>query len=75
MSDGLKRRCLHLFVDFPDHVQEAKIIQRKVPGIDEQLTRQVVLANANAMGSDLASGPLERIDVIPSRPNPCCAGR
>ena len=57
MSDGLKRRCLHLFVDFPDHVQEAKIIQRKVPGIDERLTQQVVLAVGAIRKLDLKKLP------------------
>src|SRR6202030_503755 len=31
MSDALKRRCLHLYIDFPDKEQELEIIKIKVP--------------------------------------------
>lgn len=42
MTDALKRRCLHLFIDFPTSGQEMEIVQLKVPGITETLARQVV---------------------------------
>jgi MoxR-like ATPase len=42
MTDALKRRCLHLFIDFPAGDQEMEIVRLKVPGISETLTRQVV---------------------------------
>lgn len=42
MTDALKRRCLHLFIDFPSFEQEMEIVQLKVPGIGEALVRQVV---------------------------------
>ncbi len=42
MSDALKRRCLHLYMDFPPPDIEAKIIRRKVPGIDEEIIKQIV---------------------------------
>jgi len=42
MSDGLKRRCLHLFIDFPDQKQELEIVKLKVPGIAEKLADEVV---------------------------------
>ncbi len=42
MSDALKRRCLHLYMDFPSIDLEAKIIKRKVPGIAGRLTMQIV---------------------------------
>src|SRR6185369_17216075 len=32
LSDALKRRCLHLYIDFPDKDQERAIILLKVPG-------------------------------------------
>ena len=31
MSDALKRRCLHLYIDFPSKEQELAIVQIKVP--------------------------------------------
>lgn len=42
MSDALKRRCLHLFIDFPNQEQELEIVKLKVPGIADQLASQVV---------------------------------
>jgi MoxR-like ATPase len=42
MTDALKRRCLHLYIDFPSAMQEMEIVLLKVPGISETLTRQVV---------------------------------
>lgn len=42
MSDALKRRCLHLFIDFPSLEQEQEIVRLKVPGIDRQLAAQLV---------------------------------
>lgn len=42
MSDALKRRCLHLYMDFPTKEREEEIIMLKVPGITEKLADQVV---------------------------------
>jgi len=42
MSDALKRRCLHLYLDFPDAQREMEIIQLKVPGVGHQLTAEIV---------------------------------
>jgi MoxR-like ATPase len=41
LSEALKRRCLHLYIDFPGIEDEAKIVALKVPECDEQLRRQV----------------------------------
>jgi MoxR-like ATPase len=42
MTDALKRRCLHLYIDFPSFEQEMEIVKLKAPGISEILARQVV---------------------------------
>ena len=42
MSDALKRRCLHLYLDFPDPEREMAIIRLKVPGVGEKLGKEVV---------------------------------
>ena len=42
MSDALKRRCLHLYIDFPPASQELEIVRLKVPGISESLAQEVV---------------------------------
>ncbi len=40
LSEALRRRCLHLFIDFPGVEQERRIIELKVPGLDERLAEQ-----------------------------------
>jgi MoxR-like ATPase len=42
MSDALKRRCLHLYIDFPDSQREMEIVKLKVPDVGEQLADEVV---------------------------------
>jgi MoxR-like ATPase len=42
MSDALKRRCLHLYIDFPSPERELEIVRLKVPGITDLLASQVV---------------------------------
>ncbi len=42
MSDALKRRCLHLFIDYPDEELERRILEAKVPGIDKRLIEDLV---------------------------------
>lgn len=42
ISDALKRRCLHLYIPFPDVELESRIIHARVPDIPEELRRQLV---------------------------------
>ncbi len=42
MSDALKRRCIHLYIDYPQRELEMKIVKLKIPQIDDRLTEQVV---------------------------------
>ena len=42
MSDALKRRCLHLYIDYPTLDLEQKIVSLKVPESGEKLSAQVV---------------------------------
>jgi MoxR-like ATPase len=42
MSDALKRRCLHLYIDFPSAEQELQILRLKVPNIASDLAQEVV---------------------------------
>ena len=41
-SDALKRRCIHLFIEYPSFERELAIVRMKVPGINEELSRKVV---------------------------------
>jgi MoxR-like ATPase len=40
LSEALRRRCLHLFIDFPGAEQERRIVQLKVPGLDARLAAE-----------------------------------
>ena len=42
ISDALKRRCLHLYIPFPDSDLEQKIIHARVPEVPPELQRQMV---------------------------------
>jgi len=42
LGDALKRRCLHLHIDFPNAELEARIVRARVPEISERLMRQLV---------------------------------
>ena len=57
MSDALKRRCLHLFIDFPDRAQELEIVRLKVPGVSERLAADVVSVVHRIRKLDLKKAP------------------
>ena len=41
-GDALKRRCIHLYLDYPSYDQELEILYLKVPNIQKRLAEQVV---------------------------------
>ena len=43
LSEALRRRCLYLWIDYPDFEKEVAIVKRKVPGINERLAHQITL--------------------------------
>ena len=57
MSDALKRRCLHLYIDYPDAPTELAIVRRKVPVIADGLARQMVDAMTRIRQLDLKKIP------------------
>jgi MoxR-like ATPase len=57
MSDALKRRCLHLYIDFPTAEQELEIVRLKVPGIGEELAAEVIEAIQRVRKLDLKKVP------------------
>ncbi len=42
LSDALKRRCLHLYIPFPDFELESRIVRSRVPEVPDALRRQLV---------------------------------
>jgi MoxR-like ATPase len=57
MSDALKRRCVHLYIDFPDRAHELAIVKLKVPGVSEQLASEVVSLIQRIRKLDLKKHP------------------
>jgi MoxR-like ATPase len=57
MSDALKRRCLHLWIDYPSAELEARILDAKVPEIAEQLAAEVVALMQKIRNLDLKKKP------------------
>jgi len=41
LSDALRRRCLYLWIDYPDFAKELRIVEQKVPGIGGRLAGEV----------------------------------
>jgi len=41
LSDAVRRRCLYLWIDYPDFDKEVAIVERKTPGIDRELAEQI----------------------------------
>lgn len=42
LSEALKRRCLYLYIDFPDAVREREILASRVPGLSDALAAELV---------------------------------
>jgi MoxR-like ATPase len=57
MTDALKRRCLHLHIDFPSEEQEIAILNTKVPGIDKKLAEDVIKVVQRIRQLDLKKTP------------------
>jgi MoxR-like ATPase len=57
MTDALKRRCLHLHIDFPGAEQELRILELKVPGIGERLAQDIVELIQTVRKLDLKKSP------------------
>jgi MoxR-like ATPase len=57
LSDALKRRCLHLYVDFPDRDQELAIIGAKAPEARRELAEEVVSVVQSLRKLDLKKTP------------------
>src|SRR5215467_11183639 len=42
LSEALRRRCLYHWIEYPSLEKELRIVAAKLPGIEEELSRQVV---------------------------------
>ncbi len=57
LSDALRRRCLYLWLDYPDAEKELRIIRKRLPGIGLRLARQVIEAVRRLRQMDLDKSP------------------
>ena len=66
VHDALKRRCLYHWVEHPDLEREIAIVQSRVPGASELLSRQVsrMVAELRTIGLFKPPGVAETIDWV-----------
>lgn len=57
LSEALKRRCLYLFVDYPNHENELAIVRMRVPQLREKLAEEAVRFVQNLRQLDLKKLP------------------
>lgn len=57
MSDALKRRCIHLYIDYPDRDLEMRIVRLKIPRIKDRLADQLIDAIHKIRNLDLKKKP------------------
>ena len=64
LSEALRRRCLYLYIGYPDFEKELAIVQSKVPEIDERLGRQICafMHEIRQMKLDKTPGIAETLD-------------
>ena len=57
MSDALKRRCIHLYIDYPDRELEMRVVRLKIPQIKDRLAGQLIDAIRKIRDLDLKKKP------------------
>jgi MoxR-like ATPase len=57
VSDALRRRCLHLFIDFPSAQEETEVVKLRVPELDERLAHKIVAMIQRLRSWDLEKAP------------------
>src|SRR2546430_2621454 len=64
LSDALRRRCLYLWVDYPSFEKEVRIVERKVPGVNARLAREIArfMESLRAVRLSKVPGVAETLD-------------
>ncbi|WP_223816130.1 AAA family ATPase [Adhaeribacter rhizoryzae] len=64
LSEALRRRCLYLYIDYPDFEKELNIVRQKVPGIDARLSQQICgfMAQLRLLKLEKTPGIAETLD-------------
>lgn len=64
LSEALRRRCLYLWIGYPDFAKETRIVEARLPGINRRLAEQVVrfVQALRTMGLNKPPGVAETLD-------------
>jgi len=64
LSDALRRRCLYLWIDYPDLDKELAIVMSKNPDINQQLAKQITdfMQEVRKLRLDKVPGTAETLD-------------
>ena len=57
LSDALRRRCMYLWIDYPDLEKELRIVRAKIPEIESTLATQICQFVMNAREIQLEKNP------------------
>jgi MoxR-like ATPase len=57
LSEAVKRRCLYLHLDYPDHQREREILQAQVPDLDDAIAEQLVTTVGRLRELELKKAP------------------
>lgn len=57
LSEALKRRCLYMFIDYPNYESEMSIVRTKVPELGEKLASEAVRVVQALRQMDLKKNP------------------
>lgn len=57
LSEALKRRCLYLSINYPNHEEELNIVRMRVPQLNARIAQQVVDVVQNLRQMDLKKHP------------------
>ena len=73
LGDGLRRRCLYLYLSYPNFEKELSIVKLKVPGVEEKLAAEVVAAVEKIRNSNEVirkPGTAETLDWVSALADP-----
>ncbi|WP_018177744.1 AAA family ATPase [Jongsikchunia kroppenstedtii] len=57
LSEALKRRCLYLYIDFPDAAREREILASRVPQLSDSIAQELVRIVGVLRGLDIRKKP------------------
>jgi MoxR-like ATPase len=64
LSDALRRRCLYLWIPYPDPEKEVRILEAKLPGVNRRLAEHIarMMSRIRTMALNKVPGVAESLD-------------